>query len=140
MKGFFTKLPTNIIHVFSPRNLGWHLLAIVLTFIIVSTGFDWLYYINVITDISHQFQFGFWEHGIFWGWPSSHTTVAFAMAVSLMYLYPKNKLIRYLAPLYALYIGLGISIGIHWFSEFIAGIIFGSLIGVVVGRFFKGRS
>lgn len=88
-------------------------------------------------DISHQFNFGILKHGMFWGWPSSHTTVAFAMAFSLVTLYPHSKAIRYLAPLYALYIGIGVSTSIHWFSEFIAGIIFGTIIGIVVGKAFK---
>ena len=46
-----------------------------------------------LADSSHGFQFGFLRGGIFWGWPSGHTTVAFAMAVCLMTLYPKNRLI-----------------------------------------------
>src|ERR1700691_6001019 len=32
---------------------------------------------TALTDSSHGFQFGFLEGGIFWGWPSGHTTVAF---------------------------------------------------------------
>src|SRR3989344_229701 len=87
------------------------------------------------TDISHQFNFGFWQHGIFWGWPSSHTTVAFAGIAALIYfLYPKHKLLAALATLYALYIGLGISVSIHWFSDFAAGAILGTLIGIIVAR------
>jgi hypothetical protein len=27
-----------------------------------------------------MFRFGFWRGGVCWGWPSSHTTIAFAMA------------------------------------------------------------
>ncbi len=86
------------------------------------------------TDISHAFHFGFLQHGIFWGWPSSHTAVAFAGTITLMLLYPKNKYIRFIAPLYALYIGLGVSVSIHWFSDFLAGAIIGTLIGVVVAQ------
>ncbi len=40
-----------------------------------------------LTDSSHGFQFGFLRGGIFWGWPSGHTTVAFAMALCLIMLY-----------------------------------------------------
>ena len=86
------------------------------------------------TDTSHGFQFGFLRGGMFWGWPSSHTTVAFAMAVALWELYPENRLIRYGAILYAFYVGIGVSITIHWFSEFVAGAIIGSVIGFVVGK------
>lgn len=87
-------------------------------------------------DISRVFKFGLLRGGLFFGWPSSHTSVAFAMAVVLVVLYPKNKLVRIMAVAYALYIGLGISATIHWFSDFSAGVIFGSLIGVVVGKSF----
>jgi len=30
-------------------------------------------------------------------------------------------------------------VNIHWFSEFVAGAIIGSLIGMVVGRSFKAK-
>jgi len=92
-----------------------------------------------LADTSHGFQFGFLKGGIFWGWPSSHTTVTFAMAVCLIMLYPKNKKFVFCALLYALYIGLGVSVTIHWFSEFVAGAIIGSVIGMAVGRSFKTK-
>jgi membrane-associated phospholipid phosphatase len=92
-----------------------------------------------ITDISRIFHFGFWRSGIFWGWPSSHTTVAFALGVALYQLYPNNKILRFLALFYAVYIGLGVSISIHWFSDFAAGAIIGTIIGIVVGRSFRTR-
>ncbi len=80
-------------------------------------------------DTSHTFLFGFWRHGIFWGWPSSHTTVAVAMAVVLLRLYGKNKFVAVLAILYAAYIALGVSVSIHWFSDMIAGVVFGIIVG-----------
>ena len=92
-----------------------------------------------LTDISHGFRFGFLRGGIFWGWPSSHTTVAFAMAITLLMLYPKNKVVKILAIIYALYIGFAVSVSIHWFSEFAAGIIFGTVVGMVVGKIFYKR-
>ncbi len=90
--------------------------------------------LNTVLDISHNFQFGFFNHGIFWGWPSSHTTIAFAMAVTLIYLFPKHKSVFYGALFYAFYIGLGISVNIHWFSEFVAGALIGTAIGISVGK------
>lgn len=85
-------------------------------------------------DISGEFHFGFLQHGIFWGWPSSHTTVAFALAGTLIALYPRNKILRYSAILYALYIGLGVSMSIHWLSDAVAGAIFGMIIGLTIGK------
>ena len=89
-----------------------------------------------LVDISRQFEFGILRGGAFWGWPSTHTTVAFAVAVTLFILYRKNRLIAYSALLAAFYIGIGVSTNIHWFSEFVAGAIIGSIIGVIVGSSF----
>ena len=90
-----------------------------------------------LIDNSREFLFGFFRHGAFWGWPSSHTTVAFAVAVTLFILYRNNPLIKYSALLAAFYVGIGISTNIHWFSEFVAGAIIGSVIGTVVGKSFR---
>ena len=88
-------------------------------------------------DVSHQFNFGFLQHGIFWGWPSSHTAVAFAMAATIFCIYPHSKSFRYMAALYALYIAFGSSISIHWLSDVVAGAIIGTAIGVAVARSFR---
>jgi membrane-associated phospholipid phosphatase len=220
MPALLRHLPRNVITIFSGRNLLWHALAIVLTILIVTSGFDWLYYRSTryevfylfarpaillgtflpvlailiiliageifknrrivttawalgqaallgyfisciykaftgrlpppfrgfrmsaanngsLMDSSHGFQIGFLKGGVFWGWPSSHTTVAFAMSACLIALYSRNKMLVALSALYAIYIGLGISVTIHWFSEFVAGAIIGSVIGMVVGKSFK---
>jgi membrane-associated phospholipid phosphatase len=92
-----------------------------------------------LADSSHGFQFGFWRGGIFWGWPSSHTTTAFATMVCLAVLFSRNRAVVCCALLWALYVGLSVSVSIHWFSEFVAGGIFGSVVGVVVGRSFKEK-
>ena len=95
---------------------------------------------SALTDSSHGFQFGFLKGGIFWGWPSGHTTVAFSMALCLIMLYPKNKALVFCALVYAFYIGFAVSVTIHWFSEFAAGAIIGSVIGITVGRSFRTQS
>ncbi len=214
MKLIFYKFKANLFQVFHPRNLLWHLLAIILTYVLVISGFDWKYfatfnggalqtflfsaavlgglvpiflpvvlyvmgklkknamYLQVaymtaqagilgwfvsslyktftgriqpplrvldLVDISRSFQFGFFRHGIFWGWPSSHTTVAFAVAVALFVAYPKNLTIRILSIVFAFYVGIGVSLSIHWFSDFVAGAILGTVIGVIVGKAFSLR-
>lgn len=85
-------------------------------------------------DLTHIFKFGLLRGGVFWGWPSSHTTIAFAMAVAVLRLFPKQKWVGYLAVTYASYVGVGVSVTIHWFSDFVAGAIFGSVVGAVVGN------
>jgi len=91
---------------------------------------------DVGSDISHDFRFGILRGGMFWGWPSSHTTIAFAMAVTVFTLFPKQRWQGGLALAYAFYIGLGVSMTIHWFSDFVVGAILGTVIGVVVGKSF----
>jgi membrane-associated phospholipid phosphatase len=90
-------------------------------------------------DASRNFNFGFFEHGIFWGWPSSHVTVAFAMAAALIALYPRRKEITLPVAMYASYMILGVSVTIHWFSDAIAGAIIGTVIGLVVAKTYQKR-
>ncbi len=95
---------------------------------------------GIDTDLTHVFKFGVLRGGVFWGWPSSHTTIAFAMAVTIFRLFPKQKWLGYLAITYAFYIGFGVSMTIHWFSDFAAGALVGTVVGLVVGtRFSRSR-
>lgn len=215
MLNFFYRLPYTVAQCFWRYILVLHVAAIVLTYFIVTSGFDWVYFISsrnpslqaflfpaaviggilpflvpvtlylvgaikrnmrilntafalgqaafvawfitsfykaftgrvpppfhavaTAIDNSQVFQFGFLRGGIFWGWPSTHTAVAFSMAVTLLMLYPKNRFLRYGALLYALYVGIGISTNIHWFSDFVAGVLIGIGIGVTVGKSFLKR-
>jgi membrane-associated phospholipid phosphatase len=211
-RNFFNTLPRNILWSFRGRNLLGHFLAVAATWLIVSSGFDWMYFkatrpvarylfpavklgwlapvlfpvvshlvgtirkdrraicsaysaaqaavigllissfykaftgrpglrfsARTLIDTSREFRFGFLRGGVFFGWPSSHTTVAFALAASVWTLYPGNKAVRCGALLYALYVGVGVSMTIHWFSDFVAGAIIGVVIGTTVGSFFRGR-
>jgi membrane-associated phospholipid phosphatase len=198
-RDFFYTLPRNIFRSFWGRNLLWHLLAIGATLLIVSSGFDWLYFKATRSFVSYLFpavilgwrvpvvfpivsyivgsvrkdlraiysayataqaavigllissiykaitgrpglrHFGFLKGGVFFGWPSTHTTVAFAMSAAIWTLYPRSKVVLCVALFYALYIGVGVSMTIHWFSDFVAGAIFGAAIGVTVGNIFKER-
>lgn len=214
MKQFFATLPRNVVACFKGRMILWHLVAMVITFFLVESGFDWFYFtatrnpvliawtfpaapiggllpiavplvlflIGILlqhpltfragcaigqaeligslissaykavtgrihppriyppfsagADVSHVFRFGFLRGGVFWGWPSSHTTIAFAMAFTVFMLLPKHRWAGFLAIAYAFYIGIGVSMNIHWFSDFVAGVIIGTVIGVVVGKSF----
>lgn len=83
------------------------------------------------------FRFGFYRGGWFNGWPSSHTTTAFAMAMALIQLCPNNRVIKICAWAFALFIGLGVSTNIHWLSDAVAGALIGYAIGRSVGWDFK---
>ena len=209
MKQFLSTLPRNLLDCFKGRRIIWHIIAIILTLILVTSGFDGLYFATtrnpilrscmfpavviggllpialpllllvvgnmsrsaritlagwaigqaeligavvaaaykaitgrahpshgIGADLSHSFHFGLLRGGIFWGWPSSHTTIAFAMAVTLFRLFPTQRWLGSMAIAYALYIGIGVSLTIHWFSDFTAGAIIGTAIGAVVGKSF----
>jgi membrane-associated phospholipid phosphatase len=88
-------------------------------------------------DYSGDFRFGFLRGGAFEGWPSSHTTIAFAMATTLYELYPDNTTIKVCSFAYASLIGLGVSTNIHWFSDAVAGAFIGYAIGKTVGTSFR---
>lgn len=118
----------------------------------VFTGRPGPYHILSNVNISQVFHFGILRGGAFQGWPSSHTAVAFAMSFALITLFPENparlngvshsgrKWVRYTAFIYALYIGLGVSVSIHWFSDFAAGAILGTIIGITVGKAFLNKT
>jgi membrane-associated phospholipid phosphatase len=89
------------------------------------------------SDYSAGFRFGFLRGGVYEGWPSSHTTTAFAMAVTLIKLYPDNVTIRIGGLAYATLIGLGVSTNIHWLSDAFAGALIGYAIGESVGTTFR---
>jgi membrane-associated phospholipid phosphatase len=89
-------------------------------------------------NYSDDFKFGFLNRGAFEGWPSSHTMNAFAMAATMIELYPDNTPIAIISLTYASIVGLGVSTNIHWFSDAFAGALIGYSIGSVVGREFSG--
>ena len=60
----------------------------------------------------------------------------FAMSVTLFWLFRQKRWLGATALLYAFYIGIGVSMTIHWFSDFASGAIFGTIIGTTVGRSF----
>jgi membrane-associated phospholipid phosphatase len=88
-------------------------------------------------DYSDEFRFGFLRGGIFQGWPSSHTAAAFAMATTLIGLYPDNTAIKIGGLAYATFIGIGVSTNIHWLSDVVAGGLIGYAIGTIVGNDYR---
>ena len=120
--------------VIQAQAIGWLLSAFYKTF--TGRAHPPLQGITLPTDITHVFQFGLLKAGVFWGWPSSHATVACAFSATVFLL--SDKLwVRVLAIVYATYVTVGASLTFHWFSDAVAGVIFGTLVGVLVARAFK---
>jgi membrane-associated phospholipid phosphatase len=84
-------------------------------------------------DGSRNFQFGFFEHGIFWGWPSHHTAVAVAGA-TVLYLAYRHPAVRLVAVAWATIVAAGAAVGFHWLSDAVAGAIVGVVVGVAIWR------
>jgi membrane-associated phospholipid phosphatase len=89
-------------------------------------------------DYSGDWAFGIMNRGVFNGWPSSHTAVAFAMAAALTELYPESWGLKIGAYSYAAFIGVGMSFMAHWLSDSVAGALVGYAIGKSVGAGFRG--
>jgi membrane-associated phospholipid phosphatase len=89
-------------------------------------------------DYSGDWAFGIMNRGVFNGWPSSHTAVAFAMAAALTELYPESWGLKIGAYSYAVFIGAGMSLMAHWLSDSVAGALVGYAIGKSVGAGFGG--
>jgi membrane-associated phospholipid phosphatase len=62
------------------------------------------------------------------------------MAATVFTLLPKQRRLGLLAIAYALYVGIGVSMTIHWFSDFVAGAIVGSVVGTAVGKRIPGKT
>ncbi|GHU33269.1 hypothetical protein FACS1894172_11440 [Spirochaetia bacterium] len=88
-------------------------------------------------DYSDKFDWGFFRRGILSGWPSAHTTTAFAAAVTIAEIYDDNILLKIGIYSYAALIGLGVSLNVHWASEVFSGALIGYAVGKTVGSSFN---
>jgi len=87
-------------------------------------------------DFSDDWKFGFFERVPFDGWPSGHTSAAWAMAATLTEFYPDNIPLAIGLYGYATYMAVGVSTNIHWLSDGWAGALFGYAVGKTVSRHF----
>jgi membrane-associated PAP2 superfamily phosphatase len=89
-------------------------------------------------DYSGDFAFGFMKRSAFAGWPSGHSSSAWAMAATLTEFYPDNIPLAAGLYGYAVYISASASVSFHWLSDVCAGSLFGYTIGKTVGKHFTG--
>lgn len=98
---------------------------------------------DLVNNISGGFNFGFLQHGVFWGWPSSHTATIFSLVTAVVVVLLSNKLnykkkiLAFILILFAFYVGISVSMTIHWFSDFLMGAILGFVVGREIGKTFK---
>lgn len=92
----------------------------------------------VSIDSSTNWSFGFLERGVFDGWPSGHTTIAFSMVTALVLLTPGRRKLHILLIAYAIYMAIGVGTTIHWMSDAIAAGFIGTAIGRAVAYNHQG--
>lgn len=93
----------------------------------------------IFVNNSHQFLIGFMRTQIMGGWPSSHATIAFALATVISILCPYPRYIKIAAFGVALFVGIGVTFGFHWLSEFVAGALLGIAIGHSIATYFSNK-
>jgi len=94
---------------------------------------------RAFVDNSHDFHFGFLREQIIGGWPSSHATIACALAMLLLLILPPRRYIHFLISALATFISIGVTFGFHWLSESVAGACLGAAIGSTVGLYYREK-
>ncbi|MGE5679252.1 MAG: phosphatase PAP2 family protein [Bacillota bacterium] len=94
-------------------------------------------------ELSKTFRFGFWRGGIFWGWPSGHTSSTMAVVSALTSFYPEKTWLKIAGYGYTAYMIFSVSSlnrgGMHWFSDAVAAAFMSYAIGSTVGKYYRGR-
>ncbi len=92
-------------------------------------------------SLSKTFRFGFLRGGMFWGWPSGHTTTTMAVVSALTNYYPNCTWLKIAGYTLVAYTIFGVSAvnrgGMHWFSDAIAGALMSYAIGSTVGKYYR---
>jgi membrane-associated phospholipid phosphatase len=94
-------------------------------------------------SLSKTFRFGFMRGGIFWGWPSGHTSSTMAVVSSLTNFYPGKTWLKIAGYSYVAYMIFAVSSlnrgGMHWFSDAIAAAFMSYAIGSTVGKYYRSQ-
>lgn len=93
--------------------------------------------------LSKTFRFGFLRGGIFWGWPSGHTSSTMAVVSALTSFYPDKTWLKIVGYGYTAYMMFGVSSlnrgGMHWFSDAVAAAFMSYAIGSTVGKYYRSQ-
>ncbi len=96
-----------------------------------------------LKGLSKTFRFGFLRGGVFWGWPSGHTSSTMAVVSALTSFYPEKTWLKIVGYSYVAYMMIGVSSlgkgGMHWFSDAVAAALMSYAIGSTCGKYFRNR-
>jgi membrane-associated phospholipid phosphatase len=103
-------------------------------------GPDWRHNEDM-EGLSKTFRFGFLRGGIYWGWPSGHTSTTMAVVSALTNYYPEKTWLKIAGYSWVAYTMFGVSSvgrgGMHWFSDAVAGALMSYAIGSTVGKYYR---
>ncbi len=103
---------------------------------------DWQHYSDM-KELSKTFRFGFMRGGIFWGWPSGHTSSAMAVVSSLTSFYSDKTWLKIAGYSLVAYMMYGVTSlhrgGMHWFSDAVAAAFMSYAIGSTVGKYYRSK-
>ena len=86
-------------------------------------------------DFSNEFNW--FNFNFIAGWPSGHTATAFSAAATVATIYEDKPLLKTALYAYAFFIGISVTLDVHWLSEAFSGALIGYAIGKTVGKEFK---
>ena len=94
-------------------------------------------------ELSKTFRFGFMRGGIFWGWPSGHTSSTMAVVSALTNFYPDKTWLKIAGYVYVGYMIFAVSSlgrgSMHWFSDAVAAAFMSYAIGSTTGKFYRNK-
>ena len=103
-------------------------------------GPDWRHNSDM-ESLSKTFRFGFLRGGVFWGWPSGHTSATMAVVSALTNYYPNVTWLKIVGYTWVAYTIFGVSSvnrgGMHWFSDAIAAALMSYAVGSTVGKYYR---
>lgn len=103
-------------------------------------GPDWRHNTDM-ESLSKTFRFGFLRGGIFWGWPSGHTSTTMAVVSALTNYFPEAAWLKIVGYSWVAYTIFGVSSvnrgGMHWFSDAIAAALMSYAVGSTVGKYYR---
>jgi membrane-associated phospholipid phosphatase len=103
---------------------------------------DWQHHSDM-KELSKTFRFGFMRGGIFWGWPSGHTSSTMAVVSALTNFYPEKTWLKIAGYSLVAYMIYGVSSlhrgGMHWFSDAVAAALMSYAIGSTIGKYYRSK-